>query len=67
MIFLTNIVDDSKETDKVIINIKTRERGLKVKITEDPKIEEIVNILKIVNPTSSIEDNEKEIKEVTIV
>ena len=64
VIFLAKIAEENIDTKKVIANINKIDNGLKVKIVDEPRIFEMVYILKNVNPISSIEDKVNDINPV---
>ena len=64
VIFLAKIAEENIDTKKVIPNINKIDNGLKVKIVDEPKMFEMVYMLKKVNPISSIEDKVNDINPV---
>ena len=64
VIFLAKIAEENIDTKKVIANINKIDNGLKVKIVDEPKMFEMVYMLKKVNPISSIEDKVNDINPV---
>ena len=63
VILWAKILDEIKATIKVIPNIASKDNGLNEKTEEEPSIFEMVNIEKIVKPSSSIEDKVNEMKD----
>ena len=64
VILWEKITEDINATTKVKANIKTIERGLKIKIDEEWRILEMVYMLKKVKPTSSMVESVKDMSEV---